>query len=290
MKVRRGNVRAGIPVALCALVALAGQAYGQPVVISVPADTTVYRGGAVYLPIRTTMLSEGDSVIGFNFAVVFPMNVLKLDSTKVKIKSQTPTGTIYRYDNVIRGALTSAGLFDNALVGDTIRVVWSNSSPIVGSGTMFSIGFGVRDDAPSLTTGEVKIVKLNGLYYLNEGKPVSVAQNGVVRVGWPVAVSEERPQRLGPAISAWPNPFNPRVNLRLNGPYADELGAGPIEGVIVNPLGQVIRRWTMAGSRGEVAWTWDGLDESGRPVSSGVYLVMIGRERVWHRTVVTLLR
>lgn len=263
----------------------------QNVVLSVPSDTAFEPGSTYRMPVRISEVVESDDVIGFNFGVVFPRSVLKLDSSK--ITTHNDQGHIWHsYEGVVVSPMLNGWMFLNSLVGDTIKLVGSRASPLVGSGTMFTITFFVRDDAPELAIRDVEIVRMAGAAYVNEynSGPPSVAQNGLVRVSRWVAVRDERPRPHLPPISAWPNPFNPRVNLRLNSPYAEAFAGGAIKGMIVNPLGQVVRRWAMPGGGHEALWTWDGLDDAGRPVSSGVYLVVLGGRQQWYRSTITLLR
>jgi hypothetical protein len=87
---------------------------------------------------------------------------------------------------------------------------------------------------------------------------VSVADPPVVT---PVATS----------VAAWPNPFNPRVTVAWSQP-----AAGPLHLQVVDLRGRVVRHLLQGATvpaSGEV--TWDGTDQRGRPVGSGVYLVRL---------------
>jgi hypothetical protein len=76
------------------------------------------------------------------------------------------------------------------------------------------------------------------------------------------------PRPRGPALLGFPNPFNPATTLRYE--LAD---AGEVQLVIYDVTGPLIRRlvsgWQPAGA---YSAPWDGRDEGGRPVSSGLYL------------------
>ncbi|MGH7595825.1 MAG: FlgD immunoglobulin-like domain containing protein, partial [bacterium] len=66
----------------------------------------------------------------------------------------------------------------------------------------------------------------------------------------------------------YPNPFNPSTTIRFNLPQA-----APVKLAIVNRLGQTVRvllDGKIAG--GEHVMQWDGLDNDGFSVPSGVYL------------------
>ncbi len=75
-------------------------------------------------------------------------------------------------------------------------------------------------------------------------------------------------------LSAFPNPFNAATTVNLTLPAVPE--TQEVEVRILNFLGQTVyehRLQASAGSRIQVVW--DGLDPSGRPVGSGIYLVIV---------------
>ncbi len=78
-----------------------------------------------------------------------------------------------------------------------------------------------------------------------------------------------------PVLSASPNPFNPRTDLRFHLPHAARLSLD-----IVAPSGRRVLR--LAAGRypaGEHRFVWDGRDESGRALPSGVYLAKLTTEQ-----------
>lgn len=76
----------------------------------------------------------------------------------------------------------------------------------------------------------------------------------------------EAPTAGGPRLVAWPVPFNAQVRLALSG-----LPDGPVAVAIHDARGRTVRRLdaAVAGGRGEL--TWDGRDQAGRDLPSGVY-------------------
>jgi len=70
---------------------------------------------------------------------------------------------------------------------------------------------------------------------------------------------------------AYPNPFNPVTTLRY-----DLAEAGEVRLTIYNVAGQVVRR--LASGRqvaGQYSVIWDGRDDAGRAVATGVYLARL---------------
>jgi hypothetical protein len=66
--------------------------------------------------------------------------------------------------------------------------------------------------------------------------------------------------------AAYPNPFNPFVNLSFDLPEAMDYSLR-----IYNVAGQLVRSYSGMGSQSLNVVTWDGRDEAGSEVSSGVY-------------------
>jgi len=99
-----------------------------------------------------------------------------------------------------------------------------------------------------------------------EGVP-QPEQVWIARTDWVSAVPDEETPRARPEISAWPNPFNPRVTLSL-----EVAVAGPVRLDIFDVRGQRLRTLideVLPADRHEVLW--DGTDTAGRSLPSGVY-------------------
>jgi hypothetical protein len=122
------------------------------------------------------------------------------------------------------------------------------------------------------------------------------------RVGWPReyhllqqvagtslslnAVSLETPQRGGAALSASPNPFNPRVSIQYSLPKAGHmlLKVFDMRGHLVRTLVDEHR------AEGADTVVWQGDDDNGRAVGSGVYELRLSAEGYLEQERVTLVR
>lgn len=82
--------------------------------------------------------------------------------------------------------------------------------------------------------------------------------------------AESMPEIL-PQLAAWPNPFNPRVTLAwsLAAPGRIDLAVYDLRGRLVRRL---LQDATVAASDDLI---WDGTDQTGRALASGVYLVRL---------------
>jgi hypothetical protein len=85
-----------------------------------------------------------------------------------------------------------------------------------------------------------------------------------------VTDSSELPTVLA-LTGAWPNPFNPAVNLGFDLPRADraQLAIYDVRGRRVRTLLDAVR------PAGRATLVWDGRDDAGRPVTSGVYFARV---------------
>ncbi len=68
----------------------------------------------------------------------------------------------------------------------------------------------------------------------------------------------------------YPNPFNPSTSFDLTLP-----SAGSWQITIINVAGQEVRRLSGEAGPGTVTESWNGCDDHGRPVASGVYLYKV---------------
>lgn len=76
------------------------------------------------------------------------------------------------------------------------------------------------------------------------------------------------------ALHAWPNPFNAQVTLQLSG-----IPDGPVVVRIFDAAGRAQRALTVRVSAGVGVGRWDGRDDAGRLLPSGVYLAQGGEGR-----------
>ena len=84
----------------------------------------------------------------------------------------------------------------------------------------------------------------------------------------------------------YPNPFNPATNIRF-----DLVGEGPVALKIYNVRGQAVR--TLVDERRPAGfWSveWDGVNNNGQPVGSGVYLYRLETPAFSHSKKMLILR
>jgi len=144
-------------------------------------------------------------------------------------------------------ALTSDHLVAHNVEAGRIRASFAGAESGVGSGPVLELVFDASDEAllHSLRLDRVR---------LNEGMI-------------PVRIAAEVPKAYRLAQNC-PNPFNPETVIRYDLPEA-----GSVRLTVYALTGQVVRRLVDGDrSAGRYSVVWDGRDEDGRDVASGVYL------------------
>ncbi len=90
----------------------------------------------------------------------------------------------------------------------------------------------------------------------------------------PIAVEETDVPGATIELEAYPNPFSSRVTIRIVFPELTDLGNHTFE--IYNSMGQVVKTFQVNASNGRIVeLVWDGTNEAGEPVSSGVYFFVM---------------
>jgi flagellar hook assembly protein FlgD len=73
------------------------------------------------------------------------------------------------------------------------------------------------------------------------------------------------------ALAAFPNPFSASTRIRFEIPSLQ-----PVSVRLFDLNGRLVRRLEeSAHLEGVQEWTWDGRDDAGRPVTSGVYFYQV---------------
>jgi hypothetical protein len=120
------------------------------------------------------------------------------------------------------------------------------------------------------STGQTAVGQSQGSSYLETGGFWSWEPWGPV-----VGVEEEVLPGSVPNLFAlsqnYPNPFNPQTHIVYQLPEA-----GPVLLTVYNVMGQAVCQLVDEQQpAGEHTVTWQGLDEAGRPVASGIYFYQL---------------
>ncbi len=178
----------------------------------------------------------------------------------------------------VGGAFTAAG---GAPASGIAR--WTGSGwETLGSG--LGGGMGTTPRAAALLVHDRRLY-LGGDFATAGGKP------SVDMALWTedvVAVEDviDLPRRTGPALHAWPNPFNPLTRIAVDLP-----AGGDVELCVYDLRGRRVRTLAAgAWSAGRRELAWDGRDDRGRDLPSGAYLVRVRAAGRAAAATVTLVR
>ena len=84
----------------------------------------------------------------------------------------------------------------------------------------------------------------------------------------------------------YPNPFNPSTSFDIQIPHKQQIRI-KIVSVTGKRIAEIVNRTFGASNQ---TFSWDGLSESGRPVPSGLYFIMIEGDNFQHWIKATLLK
>lgn len=260
---------------------------GEPVIEPGTPTATLYRNKDGKITRIGSAAAEGDTlVIGgmphpFNFLngtkLMFPEGSL---TESVSITVSIPKFAKVELDSVIFNGQLLTGVTFEVAVNDTVVSPYYFGAPIVLSmpykrGLMRNLGLEPEDLAMYFANelGEIEID--NGITDIevdedNDLITGSVAHFSTIVVApesaKPAAVEENTPAVFALSQNV-PNPFNPSTSITFAVP-----SAGMVTLSIHNVLGQEVR--TLVNGRmvsGSHSVVWNGLDDSGRRVTSGVY-------------------
>jgi hypothetical protein len=146
--------------------------------------------------------------------------------------------------------------------GGAVHLVWEDfTAPrsISGTQTVVNLNFKVNSvfsGIAEIGIGDAEIADASGATYMLERIGGSL-QYGTPRT-LPTAYTLEQNS---------PNPFNPTTTIR-----ATMKEAGAYSLAIYNVMGQKIRDYSGQGEAGVLEFVWDGRNDAGEPVASGIYL------------------
>lgn len=162
-----------------------------------------------------------------------------------------------------------------------ITVAHAGAVPLAGSGTLVFVYFEADSAAAD---GEASAVSFDSIVF-NEGSPRACPEGGTLTVSSVVGVGT----RPGPDIALAqnrPNPFRAETTIG----FTVARGARVQELRVVDAAGRLVRRFDLAGyAAGPHAIRWDGRNEGGGEVASGVYFYRLsGDGRTDQRRMVKL--
>jgi hypothetical protein len=256
---------------LMSLLLFSGLAFASTVPVSIP-DTSGSPGDIIRLPILVQNIPpdtvwSADITVGFNPAVVQAESV------------------------IFSGTLVSSWANAYNIVADSINIALAGSQTISGSGTLVYIRFKVLSSA---LPGDSSIIRFKKMIF-NDGDPLVSVKNGVLRIT-PTSVFENESLNLPKDFNLgqnYPNPFNPTTTIpfRVNGSQSMVHSFDHSTLIIYNVLGQKIRLlFDESLKPGTYQTTWEGKNDAGEKVPSGVYFYRLTNGNVSETRKMVLMR
>jgi len=226
--------------------------------VSLPSASTDTLKGTGNIPIKADALT-GKGIQSYQFTISY-------DTTYLSITGIDVTGTTSANMTVLPNASVAGKITVAAASTDTAALTGANGA------TLINLVASVKKAAGS---AGVQTALTFSSYQFNEGNPVAGWVDGTI---WAKSTVDVPPINLPLQYALdqnYPNPFNPTTMITFGLPRQSTV---TLE--VYNILGMKVRT-LIAGERMNAAkysYVWDGKDDAGMSVSSGVYLYRIQTE------------
>ena len=193
------------------------------------------------------------------------------DATPVVIDNSSATGIDIHLNSVQSyGVLTMNGfvtdLDDNPVANTTVIFINSNNEV---DEFAFTNDYGYYE-APNLTMDNYQVM-VTKIFYETEIENIAVVGDGNADFQIQTLNTESPKNTIQPAfakISNYPNPFLNATTIS----YSIAPNVQNVELIIYNLKGQKVKSFFLTNTAdGESSFVWDGKDESGKEVNSGIY-------------------
>ncbi len=239
------------------LLLFSGIAFAGTESVAIP-DTSGAPGDFVTLPVVVDSISPDSMVTAAQFSLRFNANLLQVDTANTSFAGtlipQDWQKIVYLYDD------------------STLNVALAGAADFIsGSGTLIYIRFKVLSSA---NKGDTAVIHFQNVL-LNEFVP-PIVKDGIFRIT-PTSVHEEQNLNLPKGFNLgqnFPNPFNPTTTIPFRVDGSRSMVDGPFRTtlIIYNLLGQKVNSLVDETLKpGTYAAVWDGKNDAGQKVPSGVY-------------------
>ncbi|MCK4223778.1 MAG: T9SS type A sorting domain-containing protein [candidate division Zixibacteria bacterium] len=222
-------------------------------------------GGALFTDIGekgvdVAKISIEDIIVKPGEEFVLPVEVKDISNVYSAFMNLTYDANLIEVVKVKTTELTSKYMVVDKVESGRLVLALAGSDPMAGSGSLVDIVFKASDHVSDGATGQITLTDLA----LDENYIPGLNLSATITVG------ETRPKEF--ALSQnYPNPFNPDCEIKYALPTNCQVTL-----TIYNVLGQKVKvlvdEYQSAGNK---LVKWDGKDDQGREVTSGVYFYRI---------------
>ncbi|MBN1558739.1 T9SS type A sorting domain-containing protein [candidate division KSB1 bacterium] len=207
-------------------------------------DAEIAAGQVIEIPLY---LNNGENIFSFEGVVNYTPDHLTLS------------------DIVWSSQLTDYTILDNAHSGE-IRFAGASSQPAIAEGTLATLRFTVNEGFDQ----NVTVVKLNHLRW-NENNVLKNVAQSTISITTDIDQQKNQHPTKFELGQNYPNPFNPTTKIR----YGISRSVHVIITIYDISGREIITLVDEQQATGWYSVQWDGLDNNGQSVSTGVYLVQL---------------
>ena len=202
----------------------------------------------LYVPAGTRELYES-AFEWKDFENILEMNILEVSETGVKLEAA-------------QGSSASITISGNVLWTIGWDQPWLEVDPLTGTGNQ-TITI-IADEANTSDTARLATVTVSAPRI--ETQIIVVTQSGLTTGVEEVAQNK-------PAFNCYPNPFTTVVGIEIYNPKQEKITVG-----IYNMAGQRIKILAIGNIAPKVTLTWDGTNEEGHQVPTGIYFCRVNQQ------------
>jgi hypothetical protein len=204
-------------------------------------------------PMQKSIIKQLNLNPGEQFTVPIELSAEEVYSTELEFNFNSE---LFELVGVKSTELSSGALIERNLSFDKLNLALASAKAINGTGSIFELTFKVSENAKSGDQGELNLVWMQ----TDENEPMVLNQVTEVSIGTSI------PSQFYLAQNH-PNPFNPETKIEFTIPME-----GRVNLSVYNLLGQkiatLVDEYLSAGIHQAI---WQGKDDSGNPVASGIY-------------------
>jgi C1A family cysteine protease len=211
-------------------------------------DTSATEGSTIQIPVKIDDTS-GMDILGVELSITYNSSII--EAVEAGLSGTIGEGWSLEY-NILTGRINVA--------------MSSSGSPLTGSGNLIFIQFNTTGSGGDTTSLHFDLIRFN------EGCPVATGDDGLCTIQFTNIVDRINsiPTKFE-LLQNFPNPFNPMTTIHYALPKTVHVNL-VVYDILGNKVKTLVNTKQTAGFKSLI---WDGKDNSGHSVSSGLYIYKI---------------